>query len=126
VVIPVTRADQSIDKFDPDYVPAGELDKKNWEACASIHLSIALPHGPLRSEADNGRRTDDPEVYHGAPAAVQLLGCRLEEEKLLAIGQVITDALKSLQSSEMSAGGRARRISKWSEHDGWTCPHAMK
>lgn len=38
---------------------------------------------------------DDPEVYHGAPAAVQILGGRLEEEKLLAIGQVVVDALKS-------------------------------
>jgi amidase len=42
VVIPVTRADQSIDKFDPDYVPVGELDKKNWEACASTSFLVAV------------------------------------------------------------------------------------
>ncbi|PNS14978.1 hypothetical protein CAC42_2207 [Sphaceloma murrayae] len=30
--------------------------------------------------------TYDPEIYHGAPVAVQLVGRRLEEEKMLAIG----------------------------------------
>jgi hypothetical protein len=53
------------------------------------------------------RRADDPEVYHGAPAAVQLLGCRLEEEKLLAIGQVVTDALKGIEGSGVSRGGNS-------------------
>ncbi len=41
---------------------------------------------------------DDPEVYHGAPAAVQILGGRLEEEKVLAIGQVVVDALERFQA----------------------------
>ncbi|KAK0732059.1 amidase signature domain-containing protein [Lasiosphaeris hirsuta] len=69
LVVPVTRADRSIDIPDPNYVPVGEVDKKNWEAY-------------------------DAGIYHGAPAAVQVLGGRLEEEKLLAIGQVVTEALK--------------------------------
>jgi hypothetical protein len=42
LVIPVTRANQSIDKFDPDYVPAGDLDKKHWESC-----SFCSPSHPL-------------------------------------------------------------------------------
>lgn len=70
LVVPVTRADQSIDIPDLNYVPVGEVDKKNWEAY-------------------------DAEIYHGAPAAVQVLGGRLEEEKLLAIGQTVIEALKS-------------------------------
>jgi amidase len=37
---------------------------------------------------------DDPEIYDGAPAAIQVLGGRLEEEKLLGVGQVIVDALR--------------------------------
>lgn len=32
-VIPVTRADKSVDKFDHDYHPLNEIDRKNWEAC---------------------------------------------------------------------------------------------
>ena len=35
-VIPVTKADKSIDTFDEDYNPLNEVDQKNWEACKSI------------------------------------------------------------------------------------------
>ena len=33
IVIPVTKADQSIDKADPDYQPLNDVDAKNWTAC---------------------------------------------------------------------------------------------
>lgn len=33
VGIPVTKADKTIDKFDNDYSPLNETDRKNWEAC---------------------------------------------------------------------------------------------
>jgi Asp-tRNA(Asn)/Glu-tRNA(Gln) amidotransferase A subunit family amidase len=39
------------------------------------------------------RQTDDPEKYDGAPASIQILGRRLEEEKLLSLAQVVVDAL---------------------------------
>ena len=32
-VIPVTRADKSVDIFDHDDRPLNEIDRKNWEAC---------------------------------------------------------------------------------------------
>ena len=32
-VIPVTKADKSIDLFDHDYEPLNDDDRKNWEAC---------------------------------------------------------------------------------------------
>ena len=32
-VIPVTKADKSIDRFDRDYEPLNDIDRKNWEAC---------------------------------------------------------------------------------------------
>ena len=35
-VIPVTKADKSIDAFDEDYSPLNEVDQKNWAACKSI------------------------------------------------------------------------------------------
>jgi Asp-tRNA(Asn)/Glu-tRNA(Gln) amidotransferase A subunit family amidase len=38
---------------------------------------------------------DDPDTYHGAPASIQLVGRRLEEEKLLSIAKVVVDALAS-------------------------------
>ena len=32
-VIPVTKADQNVDKADPDYKPLNDVDAKNWNAC---------------------------------------------------------------------------------------------
>lgn len=43
VVIPVTRADKSIDKFNSKYTPIGEVDRKNWEACeTSISRNLEI------------------------------------------------------------------------------------
>lgn len=69
VVIPVTKADSKIDLFDHNYEPLNEKDKKNWQAY-------------------------DPVKYDGAPAAVQILGRRLEEEKLLSVAQRVVEALQ--------------------------------
>ncbi|KAL8657680.1 MAG: hypothetical protein Q9226_001672 [Calogaya cf. arnoldii] len=74
VVIPVTFADKMLDSFDDKYQPLNEKDKKNWLAY-------------------------DAEAYDGAPAAVQLLGRRLEEEKLLEIADLVVDALKKSLST---------------------------
>jgi amidase len=41
---------------------------------------------------------DDPEVFDGAPASVMVVGRRFEEEKVLAIAQVIVDALAAQRS----------------------------
>lgn len=85
MVIPVTEADRKLDKFNSSYVPTNEQDGLTWEHCLS-------PLSPcLQSSAYNG--IDDPEIYHGAPASIQILAGRMEEEKLLAIGQIVADAL---------------------------------
>jgi amidase len=36
VVIPVTKADQTVDIADPNYEPLNDLDAKNWNACKSL------------------------------------------------------------------------------------------
>lgn len=41
---------------------------------------------------------DDPEVYHGAPATVQLIGRRLDEERLLSMAQLVVDALEQYKT----------------------------
>jgi amidase len=38
---------------------------------------------------------DDPEAYHGAPVAVQVIGRRLTEEKVMAIAEEIGKVLGS-------------------------------
>jgi amidase len=39
--------------------------------------------------------TDDPEVYDGAHVSVQLVGRRLQEEKMLALAVYVGEALKA-------------------------------
>lgn len=36
IVIPVTTADKRVDKFDKEYKPLTDVDKKNWLACKYI------------------------------------------------------------------------------------------
>lgn len=68
VVVPITTADARLDHAEGNYEPRNEVDKKNWIAY-------------------------DPELYHGAPVAVQILGKRLQEEALLNIARTVVAAL---------------------------------
>lgn len=38
---------------------------------------------------------DDPEIYHGAPVGVQLVARKFEEEKILAIANIVSSALQT-------------------------------
>lgn len=64
VVVPVTFADKRVDIRKDGFRSLGKLD----EAVQAEY---------------------DPEVYHGAPVAVQVIGRRLSEEKTLAIAEEI-------------------------------------
>ena len=64
VVVPVTYADKAVDHRLADYQPVSDMDK-------AVHAEY------------------DPEVYHGAPVAVQIIGRRLSEERTLAIAEYI-------------------------------------
>jgi amidase len=64
VVVPVTFADSAVDGKHADYVPLNDLD-------ATIQAEY------------------DPQAYHGAPVAVQIIGKRLSEEKTLAIAEEV-------------------------------------
>lgn len=39
--------------------------------------------------------TDDPDLYHGLPVNVQVIGRRFQEEKVLAITEYIDGLLKA-------------------------------
>ena len=48
------------------------------------------------SEIDAKIQADyDPDFYHGAPVSLQLVGKRLEEEKVLEMVEIVADALKN-------------------------------
>ncbi|CEJ56060.1 Putative Acetamidase [Penicillium brasilianum] len=64
VVVPVTFADKKLDAKNDGYQPLSELD-------ATVQAEY------------------DPEAYHGAPVAVQVVGRRLSEERTLAIAEEI-------------------------------------
>ncbi|KAK0512126.1 hypothetical protein JMJ35_005254 [Cladonia borealis] len=70
-VIPVTKADKSIDLFDNDYTPLNEKDKRN-------------------------RKSYDPEIYDGAPVGLQIVARKHEEEKVWANAKIVDSALKTM------------------------------
>ncbi|KAK6085993.1 hypothetical protein SCUP515_00354 [Seiridium cupressi] len=77
IVIPITTADRAIDVPDASYQPVSELDKKIQDYY-------------------------DPEIYHGAPVALQLVGRRFQEEKLLAIAEWFGGHINGIQPSRCS------------------------
>lgn len=64
VVVPVTNVDKNLDKKDEKYTPLNETDK-------SIHEDY------------------DPEIYEGAHVSLQIVGRRLQEEKMLATAEYV-------------------------------------
>jgi|TARA_R110002003_G_scaffold191_11_gene14795 amidase len=62
VVVPVTFADKGVDGKNAGFKAVSDLDKMVQEEY-------------------------DPEAYHGAPVAVQVIGKKLSEEKTLAIAE---------------------------------------
>lgn len=84
VVIPVTKANASIDKADPNYMPLNETDEKNWNACMA---TSPFDRSPLTCNLD------DADIFDGAPVGVQIVARKFEEEKIWAIGKLIYQAL---------------------------------
>lgn len=41
----------------------------------------------------------DPEAYHGAPVGLQVMGQKLEEEKMLSVAETVVDALKHVHTT---------------------------
>lgn len=75
-VVSVTCADKDIDIKNDGSVPNCEADEKSQDGY-------------------------DPETYHGAPVAVQVVSRRLEEENVLEYTTILDDALKAVESSKL-------------------------
>ncbi|KJR81677.1 amidase [Sporothrix schenckii 1099-18] len=69
-VFPVTRVDPAIDVVEKDYTPLNDLDK-------AIHEEY----------------TDNPQVQENTPVGLQLVGRRFQEEKILALVEMLSTAL---------------------------------
>ncbi|SPO07361.1 probable Acetamidase [Cephalotrichum gorgonifer] len=69
VVVPVTFADKAVDVRPDGFTPLTKID-------AAVNAEY------------------DPEAYHGAPVAVQIIGRRFTEEKIMAIAEEVGRLLK--------------------------------
>ncbi|TVY31478.1 Acetamidase [Lachnellula occidentalis] len=81
VVVPVTWADKNVDKKKEGYKALSDIDGAVQAECefsipglGSFMLMVYV---------------DDPEAYDGAPVAVQIVGRRLTEERIMAIAEEI-------------------------------------
>ncbi|KAL8700918.1 MAG: hypothetical protein Q9201_005187 [Fulgogasparrea decipioides] len=80
--LPVTLVDKYIDTVDPSFKAVSDLDKKIMA-------------------------TYDPEIYDGAHVGVQIVGRRLQEEKVLAVTEYVANLLK-YNSGKGEAGSKGR------------------
>jgi amidase len=80
VVVPVTFVDKKIDEPNYQFKPLTEIDRTVQAECINTTLF-------LFSEADIP--IDDPSAYHGAPVAVQIIGRRLTEERVMSIAEEV-------------------------------------
>lgn len=92
VVIPVTHANKDADKPTADHKPLSTSDeyarcKCSFSLCPILKMANAVLH------------PDDPEIYDGAPVAVQIVGRRLKEERILAIAEYLANLLRDRQQS---------------------------
>jgi amidase len=88
VVVPVTMADKAVDAKNTAYQPLNEIDRLVQAEC-ECPMPCVIQH--FRDECTDPSVifTDDPEAYHGAPVAVQIIGRRLSEERILAIAEEV-------------------------------------
>lgn len=89
VVVPVTTVDKNIDTADPAFQPLSDTDQKTHDLCEFANILQYL-HS---ANADN--LIDDAEIYDGAHVSIQLVGRRLQEEKMLALASYVSNALHS-------------------------------
>ncbi|KEF50872.1 uncharacterized protein A1O9_13074, partial [Exophiala aquamarina CBS 119918] len=70
IVIPVTKADRSLDEAEKHYIPLNKTDKMNWEAY-------------------------NADAYDGAPVGIQIVARQFQEERCLRLAGEIVAALKA-------------------------------
>lgn len=84
VAIPVTHADKRVDVPQTGVESRGQKDREIQSQCeyALQQLKVNITY-----------TVDDAETYHGAPVGVQLVGRRLQEEKMLGLAEYISEGL---------------------------------
>lgn len=89
-VVPVTFADRRIDHEQLQYTPLNDRDKTNWRLCEFLGLENCHKHAQTLSTG----AADDKNTFDGSPVGVQIMGQRLQEEKVLALMGAVEGALQ--------------------------------
>ena len=84
--------DPVLDAKEPAHIFYNDLDKKNYDFC--MENLFIFPSTSL-SYSHNPMYVDDPETFKDAPICIQVVGKTLEEEAVIAIGEIVDSALKS-------------------------------
>ena len=104
VIVPVTRCDAGVDGRDEGFEGTGEFDREMMGLCESfpfffsswrsVPRFIVVARYKQRTNTQPSKSTDDPQKYHGVPVALQLIGRRLQEEKMVAMAEYVAGILK--------------------------------
>ena len=87
-MVPITIANEKLDQPSAKYKPLSIIDEQNWKSCELCHLTLSLSENILMT-------ADDAKTYHGAPVGLQIIGNRMQEEELIALAEVVIEALRS-------------------------------
>ena len=107
--IPVLEVDKAIDVVDQDFQPFTKSDQAVHDDCKYLNFHSAKQRDiqfhdltTVTGGFESRTRTnmshvafmiDDPEIYHGASVGVQVIGRRLQEERVLALAELIGEAI---------------------------------
>lgn len=89
-VFPVTTADRNLDPPTPPHAFYNHEDEAIYKLCMSFTAFHVRSH-----ETHHEAIADDPELFHGLPVCLQLIGRTWEEEGVIAMTEVVDDALKA-------------------------------
>jgi hypothetical protein len=71
------------------------MDQQNYELCMCFKVSFfLLADMPF---------ADEPSTFSNAPVSIQVVGRTLEEEALIAMSEIVDNALKHYGSNESKA-----------------------
>ena len=82
--------DPVLDAKKPAHAFYNDLDKTNYDFCTE-NLSLSSSYSYLLLPI----YADDPETFKDAPICIQLIGKTLEEEAVIAMGEIVDSALKA-------------------------------
>ena len=89
----MTYADAALDRAAPPHAFYNHEDEAVYKLCASRGL---LSTRVLNAD-DLRYGVDDPQLFHGLPVGLQLVGRTLEEEGVIAMTEVVDRALKAMK-----------------------------